>query len=113
MPVKVILENASLTRDEKVIGCVLSKIGGAAFVKTSTGFGVGGATTEDVGLMREIVGKHMGVKASGGVRTTEDAKKMIEAGATRIGASASVQIVTTGAGTNKAKKSSRLVGGGY
>ncbi len=93
-PVKVILETAQLTHEEKVIGCALSKAAGAAFVKTSTGFGGGGATAEDVALMRKVVGDELGVKASGGVRTTEDAMKMIAAGANRIGASASVAIVT-------------------
>jgi deoxyribose-phosphate aldolase len=93
-PVKVILETASLTDHEKVIACALSKISGAAFVKTSTGFGGGGATAEDVALMKAVVGDEMEVKASGGVRTTEDAHKMISAGATRIGASASIAIVT-------------------
>ena len=93
-PVKVILETGGLTRDEKVIGCALAKAAGAAFVKTSTGFGPGGATVEDVALMRQIVGDDVGVKASGGVRTTQDAQKMVEAGANRIGASASVAIVT-------------------
>lgn len=93
-PVKVILETSSLTLDEKIITCALSKAAGAAFVKTSTGFGSGGATPEDVALMRRIVGPEMGVKASGGIRTYDDAKKMIAAGADRIGASASVAIVT-------------------
>jgi len=93
-PVKVILETGSLTEDEKIIGCALSKAAGAAFVKTSTGFGKGGATVEDISLMRRIVGKDMGVKASGGIRSTEDAKKMLSAGADRIGASASVAIVS-------------------
>jgi deoxyribose-phosphate aldolase len=91
--VKVILETGNLTDDEKVIGCSLSKLAGAAFVKTSTGFGKGGATVEDVALMRRIVGPRMGVKASGGVRTAEQVRQMAEAGATRIGASASVAIV--------------------
>lgn len=91
--VKVILETGALTRDEKVIACALAKAGGAAFVKTSTGFGPGGATAEDVALMRSIVGEEMGVKASGGIRTAADALRMIAAGATRIGASASVAIV--------------------
>lgn len=95
-PVKVILETAALTQDEKIIGCALSKAAGAAFVKTATGFGPGGATVEDIQLMRRIVGNDVGVKASGGVRTAEDAKKMREAGADRIGASASVAIVTGG-----------------
>ena len=93
-PVKVILETGALTNEEKIIGCALSKAGGAAFVKTSTGFGPGGATVEDIELMRRIVGDEMGVKASGGVRTREDAEAMIKAGANRIGASASVAIVT-------------------
>jgi deoxyribose-phosphate aldolase len=93
-PVKVILETGALTRDEKVIGCALAKAAGAAFVKTSTGFGPGGATAEDVALMRAVVGDDMGVKASGGVRTAADARKMLEAGANRLGASASVAIVT-------------------
>jgi deoxyribose-phosphate aldolase len=99
-PVKVILETGGLQHDEKVIGCALSKAAGAAFVKTSTGFGPGGATVEDIQLMRRIVGDEIGVKASGGVRSTEDAKKMQEAGADRIGASASVAIVTGGKGTS-------------
>jgi deoxyribose-phosphate aldolase len=92
--VKVILETANLNNEEKVIGCALSKTAGAAFVKTSTGFGKGGATVEDVELMRRVVGSDMEVKASGGIRTKEDAAKMIAAGADRIGASASVAIVT-------------------
>jgi deoxyribose-phosphate aldolase len=92
-PVKVILETSRLTDDEKVVGCVLSKAAGAAFVKTSTGFGGGGATAEDVSLMRRTVGEDVGVKASGGIRSTDDAMKMIRAGANRIGASASVAIV--------------------
>lgn len=92
--VKVILETSKLTDEEKVIGCTLSKAAGASFVKTSTGFGGGGATAEDISLMRRVVGAQMGVKASGGVRSREDAVKMIAAGATRIGASASVAIVT-------------------
>jgi deoxyribose-phosphate aldolase len=91
--VKVILETGSLTEDEKIIACSLSKMSGAAFVKTSTGFGKGGATVEDVALMRRIVGPKMGVKASGGVRTAEQVQQMAAAGATRIGASASVAIV--------------------
>jgi deoxyribose-phosphate aldolase len=93
-PVKVILETGALTRDEKVIACALAKAAGAAFVKTSTGFGPGGATAEDVALMRAVVGDDLGVKASGGVRTTAQAWKMLEAGANRLGASASVAIVT-------------------
>jgi deoxyribose-phosphate aldolase len=100
-PLKVILETSSLNEDEKIIGCALSKAAGAAFVKTSTGFGSGGATAEDIELMRRVVGPEMGVKASGGIRTYEDASKMIAAGATRIGASASIAIVTKAAGKEK------------
>ena len=96
--VKVILETALLNRDEKIMGSSLAKAAGADFVKTSTGFAGGGATVEDVRLMRETVGPEMGVKASGGVRTSEDVQKMVEAGATRIGASASVKIVRGEAG---------------
>ena len=91
--VKVILETGELSRDEKVIACALSKTAGAAFVKTSTGFGPGGATADDVALMKAVVGEELEVKASGGVRTSEDVDTMIKAGATRIGASASVAIV--------------------
>jgi deoxyribose-phosphate aldolase len=100
-PVKVILETAGLTNDEKIIGCALSKAAGAAFVKTATGFGPGGATVDDIMLMRRIVGPELGVKASGGVRNTDDANKMIAAGADRIGASASIAIVTGGTSTSK------------
>ncbi|GMQ93053.1 MAG: hypothetical protein BMS9Abin12_0530 [Acidimicrobiia bacterium] len=90
---KVILETALLTDEEKVIASSLAKRARADFVKTSTGFSGGGATVYDVALMRETVGPEMGVKASGGVRTLEDVEDMIAAGATRIGASAGVQIV--------------------
>lgn len=93
-PVKVILETAALDDEQKIIGCALAKAAGAAFVKTSTGFGPGGATVQDVALMRRIVGPDMGVKASGGIRTRQDAEAMIEAGANRVGASASVAILT-------------------
>ncbi len=91
--VKVILETALLTDEEKVAACELAQKAGADFVKTSTGFGLGGATVEDVQLMRSAVGDAMGVKASGGLRTWVDVQKMIAAGATRIGASASVKIM--------------------
>jgi len=91
--VKVILETALLTDPQKVVACELAKAAGADFVKTSTGFGPGGATVEDVALMRRTVGPQMGVKASGGVRTLEDLQKMVAAGASRVGASASVKIV--------------------
>ncbi|HUU85610.1 MAG TPA: deoxyribose-phosphate aldolase [Phycisphaerae bacterium] len=91
---KVIIEAALLTDDEKITACQLSKKARADFVKTSTGFGPGGATVHDVALMREAVGDTaMGIKAAGGIRTLEDAKKMIQAGATRIGASAGVKIL--------------------
>jgi deoxyribose-phosphate aldolase len=106
-PVKVILETGALTREQKVIGCALAKVGGAAFVKTSTGFGPGGATVEDIALMRETVGDEMGVKASGGIRTEDDARKMIAAGATRVGASASVAIVTGAKSESKAEGAAR------
>lgn len=91
--VKVILETALLDDREKVIACVLAQNAGADFVKTSTGFASGGATESDIALMRRAVGPKMGVKASGGVRSKEDAERMIAQGATRIGASASVAIV--------------------
>lgn len=91
---KVIIEACLLTDDEKVKACELSQIAGAEFVKTSTGFSSGGATTADIALMRRTVGAEMGVKASGAVRDYETAMAMIEAGATRIGASASVAIAT-------------------
>jgi deoxyribose-phosphate aldolase len=90
---KVIIEAALLTDEEKVAACQLAKVADADFVKTSTGFGPGGATVEDVALMRRVVGPTMGIKAAGGIRTFEDAQKMIAAGATRIGASASVRIM--------------------
>lgn len=91
--VKVIIEAALLTDEEKVIASQLSKSAGADFVKTSTGFGPGGATAADVALMRRVVGPSIGVKAAGGVKNYADAQSMIAAGATRIGASAGVQIV--------------------
>ncbi len=93
---KVIIETALLTDEEKVVSSHLAKLAKADFVKTSTGFGPGGATVHDVLLMRETVGPKLGVKASGGIRSAEDVREMIAAGATRIGASASVQIVTGG-----------------
>jgi len=90
---KVIIEAALLTDEEKVAACQLAKVAGADFVKTSTGFGPGGATVDDVAMMRRVVGPTMGVKAAGGIRTFSDAQKMIAAGASRIGASASVKII--------------------
>lgn len=91
---KVILETCLLSDEEKERACRLAVKAGADFVKTSTGFSTGGATAHDVALMRKTVGPNVGVKASGGIRTREDALSMIEAGASRIGASASVQIVS-------------------
>ena len=91
--VKVILENVYLTNEEKAEACALAKAAGADYVKTSTGFAGGGATVEDVELMRRVVGPEMGVKAAGGIRDTESARRMIAAGATRLGASASLAIV--------------------
>jgi deoxyribose-phosphate aldolase len=90
--VKVILETCLLTDEQKELACRLAEEAGAHFVKTSTGFSTGGATVEDVALMRRVVGDRLGVKASGGIRTREDAERMIAAGASRIGASASVTI---------------------
>lgn len=96
--VKVILETALLNDEEKVSGSLLAKEAGADYVKTSTGFGPGGATVEDVALMRRAVGPAMGVKAAGGIRSYADAEHMVEAGATRIGASAGVRIVSEARG---------------
>lgn len=91
--VKVIIETCYLTDEEKVECCKAAKQANATFVKTSTGFGTGGATVEDIRLMRETVGEEMGVKASGGVRSLEDLEAMVEAGASRIGASSGVAIM--------------------
>ncbi|MCS7010204.1 MAG: deoxyribose-phosphate aldolase [Anaerolineales bacterium] len=90
---KVILETALLSRREKILACLFARAAGADFVKTSTGFGPGGATVEDVALMRRVVGETMGVKASGGIRSWKDARAMIAAGANRLGASAGVTIL--------------------
>ncbi|MEG1411023.1 MAG: deoxyribose-phosphate aldolase [Terrisporobacter sp.] len=92
--VKVIIETCYLTDEEKKIACELSVKAGTDYVKTSTGFGTGGSTPEDIKLMRNVVGANIGVKASGGVRTTDNAIKVMEAGASRIGASASISIAT-------------------
>lgn len=98
-PLKVILETSKLTDEEKIAACVLSREAGAAFVKTSTGFGGGGATIEDVRLMKQVVGAAgLKVKASGGVRNNEGAWALVEAGADRLGASSSVAVVTGGQG---------------
>lgn len=90
---KVILETCLLTEEEKILACQIAKRAGADFVKTSTGFSTGGATVADVALMRKIVGPEMGVKAAGGIRDYATAKAMLDAGATRIGASAGIAIV--------------------
>ena len=99
---KVIIEAALLTDDEKVTACTLAKAAGADYVKTSTGFGPGGATAADVALMRRVVGADMGVKAAGGVRDLEGLKAMVAAGATRVGASAGVKIVQQARGEKPA-----------
>jgi deoxyribose-phosphate aldolase len=99
---KVIIEAALLTDEEKVTACTLSKAAGADFVKTSTGFGPGGATAADVALMRRVVGAGMGVKAAGGVRDLEGLKAMVAAGASRVGASAGVKIVQESRGRQPA-----------
>ncbi|NUM54700.1 MAG: deoxyribose-phosphate aldolase [Candidatus Hydrogenedentes bacterium] len=93
VPVKVILETSLLTTDEKILVCEMASRAGAAFVKTSTGFGRAGATTDDVALMRQVVGPKLGVKAAGGIRTYADAIAMITAGADRIGTSSGVAIL--------------------
>ncbi len=105
---KVIIETALLTDDEKVRACLASKNAGADFVKTSTGFAKGGATADDVALMRRSVGHALGVKASGGVKGIDDARKMFEAGATRIGASVGVKIAQEASGVK-----STIVAGSY
>lgn len=97
---KVIIETALLTKEEKIKACELAKQANADYVKTSTGFSGGGATVEDIRLMRETVGPEMGVKASGGVRDRESTMAMIEAGATRIGASAGVKIIAGESGSS-------------
>ena len=99
--VKVIIEAALLTRREKILACLFAQAAGADFVKTSTGFGSGGATREDVDLMRRVVGPGIGVKAAGGIRTYQDALAMIAAGANRIGASAGVSIVNEALGATQ------------
>jgi deoxyribose-phosphate aldolase len=103
---KVIIETALLTDDEKIRACIAAKKAGADFVKTSTGFSKGGATVADVALMRRTVGTELGVKASGGVKGLDDARKMVEAGATRIGASVGVKIAQEAAGTRSGAPSS-------
>jgi len=102
---KIIIEAALLTDDEKVTACTLAKAAGADYVKTSTGFGPGGATPGDVALMRRVVGEEMGVKAAGGVRDLESLRAMVAAGATRVGASAGVRIVQESQGRQAAAAS--------
>lgn len=97
--VKAIIETALLTEEEKVAACVLAQAGGVDFVKTSTGFSKGGATADDIALMRRVVGPNLGIKASGGIRNLQSLLEMVAAGATRIGASASVKIMEEVAGT--------------
>lgn len=104
--VKVIIETSLLSDEEKVAACLLAARAGADFVKTSTGFSGGGATVEDIALMRRAVGPEVGVKASGGVRTLADAQAMVAAGATRIGASAGVAIVREAEGSTEQKPAS-------
>jgi deoxyribose-phosphate aldolase len=99
--VKVIIEAALLSDEEKIAACLICKEVGADFVKTSTGFGPGGATVADVALMRKVVGPGMGVKAAGGIRNLADAQKMVDAGANRIGASAGIKIVAEASGEAK------------
>ncbi len=111
--VKVIIETALLDDEEKVKACLLSKEAGADFVKTSTGFSGGGATVEDIALMRRVVGPDMGVKASGGVRNFEDAQNMVKAGATRLGASAGVKIVKGARGEDEVKQSEKVLAKAY
>ena len=111
---KVILETSLLSTEEKVLGSLAAKNAGADFVKTSTGFGPGGATAEDVRLMRAVVGGEIGIKAAGGVRSLEDLQKMVEAGATRIGASASIKILEQAkAGTAHSEAPSSVPAGNY
>ena len=103
---KVIIEASLLTDEEKVTACTLAKAAGADYVKTSTGFGPGGATAADVALMRRVVGAEMGVKAAGGIRDLQGLKAMVAAGATRVGASAGVKILQEARGETPAVMSS-------
>ncbi len=110
--VKVIIETALLNDEEKVIACLLAKEAGADYVKTSTGFSGGGATVHDIALMRKTVGPNIGVKASGGIHSHEEAEALVAAGATRIGASAGVKIIQEGAGEAKSPQPA-AAGKGY
>ena len=109
--VKVILETSLLNDDQKTVACRLAQMAGADFVKTSTGFSSSGATVHDVELMRRAVGPAMGVKASGGIRTLDDLLKMVAAGATRIGASASVKIIEAARSASKLSEQSAAESG--
>ncbi|MCH7497929.1 MAG: deoxyribose-phosphate aldolase [Candidatus Marinimicrobia bacterium] len=100
--VKVIIETALLTDEEKIKACILAERAGARYVKTSTGFSQGGATVHDIALMRHVVGERLGVKAAGGIHTAEEARQLVAAGASRIGSSASIAIVSNGAGQGAA-----------
>jgi deoxyribose-phosphate aldolase len=104
--IKVIIETALLTDEEKIVACLLAKEAGADFVKTSTGFSSGGANVHDVALMRRAVGPDLGVKASGGIHTHEDAEQLVAAGATRLGASAGIKIIQAGSTRTPAKSDS-------
>jgi deoxyribose-phosphate aldolase len=110
---KVIIEAALLTDEEKVVVCLLAKEAGADFVKTSTGFSSGGATLHDVALMRKTVGPNLGVKAAGGIHTHEEAEQMIAAGATRIGASAGIKIIQADGSDSKADSKSKAPAKSY
>ena len=110
---KVIIETCLLSREQKIRAALASKSAGADFVKTSTGFSTAGATPEDVRLIRETIGAGTGIKAAGGVRTLEDLEKMVEAGATRIGASAGVKIVEQARGGKSVAQSTSPPGGNY
>ena len=104
--IKVIIETALLTDEEKIVACLLAKEAGADFVKTSTGFSSGGANVHDVALMRRAVGPDLGVKASGGIHTHEDAEQLVAAGATRLGASAGIKIIQAESTRTPAKSDS-------
>lgn len=111
--VKVIIETALLSDEEKVVACLLAKEAGADYVKTSTGFSGGGATVHDIALMRRTVGPSLGVKASGGIHTHEEAEALVAAGATRIGASAGVKIIQAAAPEAKAAEPAAAPAKGY
>lgn len=111
--VKVIIETSLLTDEEKVVACLLAKEAGADYVKTSTGFSGGGATVHDIALMRRSVGPDLGVKASGGIRTHEDAEQLVAAGATRLGASAGIKIIQGDSDETQTNPGSQKSGSSY